>query len=122
MDISEKDEIINEFINNLKELISKIDPKIAGYLIGSITPKIYEKLSMEQKRKWKEIFPIHHGEAGVVLSGVSLISRLALELFPAANKNIEIAKKVFEMLIGIGGGLMIDDINDFNKWFKKEVK
>ena len=122
MDFSENEKIIDEFIENLKNLISKIDPKLAGYLIGSITPKIYELLSDEQKRQWKEIFPVHHGEVGVVLSSISIISRLILELFPASNKNVEIAKKIFETLIGVGGGLIIDDIQDFNKRFKQEVK
>ncbi len=121
MDSSKKEAVINEFMENLEELISKIDPKIAGYLIGSITPKIYDQLSDEQRRKWKETFPIHHGEAGIVLSTVSIISRLVLELFPSSSKSVEIAKKVFEMLIGVGGGLIIDDIQDFNKWFKKEI-
>ncbi|MHA1651966.1 MAG: hypothetical protein ACTSYB_17400 [Candidatus Helarchaeota archaeon] len=120
-DDTQKEKILDEFIQNFKSFISKIDPKLAGFLIGSITPKIYELLSDEQKRRWKEIFPIHHGEAGVVLTTASIIGRLVLELFPASSKKVEIAKKIFETLIGVGGGLIIDDIADFNKWFKKEV-
>jgi hypothetical protein len=34
---------------------------------------------------------------------------------------VRIAKKIFETLIGVGGGLVIDDIQDFNEWFKKEA-
>ena len=88
MDIDEKEREIQEFMENLKTLVSKIDPKLAGYLIGSITPKVYELFSDEQKRKWKEIFPVHHGEVGIVLSGISIISRLILELFPSSNKHL----------------------------------
>ncbi|MFX1293244.1 MAG: hypothetical protein ACFFD2_00095 [Promethearchaeota archaeon] len=120
--MKDKEKIINEFMNNLKELVSQIDLKTTGYLIGSITPKIYELLSDEQKRKWKETFPIHHGEVGMIISSVSIISRLVLEFFPSSNKDIQIVKKVFETIIGVGGGLIIDDIQDFNKWFKKEIK
>ncbi len=121
MNVDDKEKEIENFMENLKTLISKIDTKLAGYLIGSITPKVYELLSEDQKRKWKETFPIHHGEAGIVLSSISIMSRLILELFPSSNTNVQIAKKIFEALIGVGGGLFIDDIQDFNKWFKKEI-
>lgn len=89
-------------------------------MIGMISPKIYESLSPNQKAKWKENFPMHHGEAGVVVTGVSALSRFFLELAPPENKWVQIAKKISEFLIGLGTGLTLEDIKDFNKWFKRE--
>jgi len=111
--------IIEDFIKNLKETIPTLSPGLAGFLIGLITPKIYELLSEDQKQKWKQTFPIHHGEAGVVLSGVSIIGRVLLAFIPNSNNSIKIAKKICETLIGIGAGLTLEDIKDFNMWFKK---
>jgi hypothetical protein len=55
----------------------------------------------------------------VVLAGTSIIGRVILALIPSSNKNVQIAKKICDALIGIGAGLTLEDIKDFNKWFKK---
>lgn len=115
-----RDEILEDFINNMEMLSTQLPHALAGFVIGEITPKIYELLSESQKRKWKKKFPVHHGEAGVVLTGVSALSRLFLELVPIDNKWVRIAKKISEFLMGLGTGLTLEDIKDFNKWFKRE--
>ena len=122
--MSEKsdEEIVEEFINNLKNLIDKISPLLGGLLMGLITPKIYELLSPEQKRNWKNIFPFHHGAAGMLITGISSVIRLILMVFPDENKWVRFSKKLCEILIGIGAGLAIEDIRDYNEWFKTEFK
>lgn len=120
MEKESKKQIIEEFITNLENLRANLPPAMGGFLIGMISPKIYELLSPTQKAKWKEKFPIHHGEAGFVLIAASALSRLFLEFAPTENKWVRIAKKVSELLVGIGAGLTLEDINDMNKWFKRE--
>ena len=120
MEKGSKKQIIEEFITNLESLKENLPPALGGFMIGMISPKIYELLSENQKRKWKEKFPIHHGEAGVVLTGVSALTRLFLEFAPTENKWVRIAKKVSELLVGIGTSLTLEDIKDMNKWFKRE--
>ncbi|MHA1301345.1 MAG: hypothetical protein ACTSO9_18130 [Candidatus Helarchaeota archaeon] len=115
------EEVVNEFMANLKELTRKVSPFLGGIITGIIGPKIYELLSEDQKRKWKSIFPFHHGAAGLVITGVSLIFRSILQLFPDDNKYIKFSKKLTEIIMGVGSGLAIEDIKDYNKWFKAEL-
>jgi hypothetical protein len=119
MEKDSKRQIMEEFITNLENLKANLPPVLGGFMIGMISPKIYELLSENQKKKWKEKFPIHHGEAGVVLTSLSAISRLFLEFAPTENRWVQIAKKVSELLVGIGAGLTLEDIKDMNKWFKR---
>ncbi len=69
-------------------------------LAGLAAPKLYEKISLESKSEWKKKYPLHHGEAGVLMLIGGAISRnLGLSAF--------------------GAGLVIDDWKDRNEWFKK---
>jgi hypothetical protein len=120
MEKESKKQVIEEFISNLETIKANLPPALGGFMIGMISPKIYELLSPNQKAKWKEKFPIHHGEAGVVLTAASALSRLFLELAPNENKWVRIAKKISELAVGIGAGLTLEDIKDMNKWFKRE--
>lgn len=72
-------------------------------IAGLAAPKIYEKLSPESKDEWKKNYPVHHGEAGVLM----LIGG-------AITKNSGLA--------AFGAGLVIDDWQDRKEWFKKNKK
>lgn len=69
-------------------------------LAGLVAPKVYEKLSPESKSDWKKKYPPHHGETGILMLIGGAISR---------NSG----------LAAFGAGLVIDDWEDRNKWFKK---
>ena len=69
--MSGQDKTYDEFMENLKWLLGEISPGLGGFLLGLISPKVYELLPDKQKKKWKETFPVHHGEAGLVLTGFS---------------------------------------------------
>ena len=116
--VSGNDETSDEFLENLKWLLGEISPGLGGLLTGLITPKIYELLPENDKKKWKETFPVHHGEGGLALAIGSVIGRLLLELVPENNEYVKIAKKLCEAFIGFGVGLTLEDIKDFNEWFK----
>ena len=117
--MSRNSEVHTEFMENLKWLSGEISPGLGGFLIGLITPKVYELLSDKHKKKWKETFPVHHGEVGVVLTGISIFIRFLLEHSPADNKYVKFAKKLCEIFIGVGAGLTLEDIKDYNEWFKE---
>jgi hypothetical protein len=69
-------------------------------LAGLAAPKLYEKLTPESKSEWKKKYPLHHGEAGVLMLVGGAIAR---------NSG----------LAAFGAGLVIDDWKDRNEWFKK---
>jgi hypothetical protein len=69
-------------------------------LAGLAAPKLYEKLSSESKKEWKKKYPVHHGEAGVLMLIGGTIAR---------NPG----------LAAFGVGLVIEDWKDRNEWFKK---
>ena len=70
------------------------------FLIGYLLPKLYEKLlTPQEKESWKSQHPIHHGEAGVVVFVLGLLTKSP-------------------RLATFGLGLAVDDWNDRNKWFK----
>ena len=73
---------------------------VVWFLAGLAAPKIYEKLTPEEKTSWKKKYPMHHGEAGVlmVLGGI-LTKNSGLSAF--------------------GAGLVIDDWKDRKDWFQK---
>ena len=119
--MSGNDKIYDEFIENLKWLLGEISPGLGGFLIGLIAPKVYELLPNKYKREWKETFDIHHGEAGIWVTAFSVVGRLLLELVPTDNKYVNLAKKLCETFIGLGAGLTLEDIKDYNEWFK-EIK
>lgn len=46
------------------------------FLIGYLLPKLYEKLlTPQEKESWKSQHPIHHGEAGVVVFVLGLLTK-----------------------------------------------
>jgi len=74
-----------------------------GWLIaGLVAPKIYEKLSPEEKNNWKEKFDFHHGEVGILMIVGGAIAR---------NPGLS----------AFGAGLVIDDWEDRDEWFKKNT-
>ncbi len=73
---------------------------LAWFLAGLAAPKVYERLAPEVKAQWKKKYPIHHGEAGILMVlGGSVTKNLGLAAF--------------------GAGLIIEDWKDRNEWFKK---
>lgn len=70
------------------------------FLAGLATPKIYAKFSPEEKSKWEKKYPIHHGEAGILMIIGGILSK---------NPGLS----------AFGTGLVIDDWKDRNDWFKK---
>ena len=72
-------------------------------LAGLAAPKLYEKLTSESKSEWKKKYPLHHGEAGVLMLVGGAIAR---------NSG----------LAAFGAGLVIDDWKDRNEWFKKNTE
>lgn len=116
--VSGNDEPYKEFLDNLEWLLGEISPGLGGFLIGLITPKIYELLPDQYKKKWKVTFPVHHGEGGIWVTVFSVVGRLLLELVPEDNAYVKFAKKLCEAFIGIGVGLSLEDIKDYNEWFK----
>jgi len=70
-------------------------------IAGLAAPKLYEKLSTEDKNYWKEKFDIHHGEAGILMILGGTITR---------NHGLS----------AFGIGLVIDDWKDRDMWFKKK--
>ena len=75
---------------------------LVWFLAGLAAPKLYQKLSPEKKSNWKKKYPLHHGEAGVLML-----------LGGAVTRN--------PGLSAFGAGLVIDDWKDRNKWFKKNI-
>jgi hypothetical protein len=72
------------------------------WLIAGLTaPKLYEKLSPEDKNYLKEKFGMHHGEVGILMILGGALSR---------NHGLS----------AFGVGLVIDDWKDRDKWFKKK--
>ena len=69
---------------------------IAGaYLLGEAYKKY---VSPEQKRKWENYAKIHHGEAGIIMTGAGLLTRSPT-------------------LTASGIGLIAHDWKDNKKWF-----
>lgn len=67
------------------------------YLAG----ELYKKYATpEQKNKWENFVKMHHGEAGVLMTGTGILAR---------SPN----------LTASGIGLMLHDKDDAGKWFKK---
>jgi len=75
---------------------------LVWFLAGLTAPKIYEKLSPKVKAEWKEKYPGHHGEVGVMML-----------LSGSVTKNLGLA--------AFGAGLIIEDWKDKNEWFKKDT-
>ena len=74
---------------------------LVWFLAGLTAPKLYEKLPDDQKEDWKKKYPIHHGEAGVLMM-----------IGGALTKNHGLA--------AFGAGLMIEDWKDRSEWFHKD--
>lgn len=75
---------------------------ILCFLAGLAAPKIYEKFTPEEQSKWKKQYPLHHGEAGVLLIIGGILSK---------NPGLS----------AFGTGLVIDDWKDRKDWFKKKT-
>ncbi len=74
---------------------------LVWFLAGLTAPKIYERLSPETKKLWKEKYDLHHGEAGVLMLVGGAVTR---------NSGLS----------AFGAGLIIDDWNDRYEWFQKK--
>ena len=69
---------------------------LAGaYLAG----EAYERYATpQQKRKWENFARIHHGEAGILILGVGLVTKSST-------------------IAASGIGLILHDRNDYKRWF-----
>ena len=65
------------------------------YLVG----EAYKRYATpEQKRKWENFTKVHHGEAGLLITGAGIVTK---------SPN----------LTASGVGLMLHDRKDYQKWF-----
>lgn len=70
---------------------------VGGYVVA----ELYKKYATpEEKRKWENFVNIHHGEAGVLMTGVGILTKSP-------------------RLASTGVGLLLHDSKDQDKWFKK---
>lgn len=69
-----------------------------GFLTAVGAFLVYEALSSEFKRSFKESFNLHHGEAGVIATILGALSN-------------------DPHMVGVGTGLMATDLQDAEKWF-----
>ena len=70
-----------------------------SFLAGFLLPKVHESvLSPQEKREWKNDFPIHHGAVGVVACVIGILTKSP-------------------RLTAFGIGLALDDWKDRNQWF-----
>ena len=70
-----------------------------AFLVGLLLPKLYEAfMTSQEKKEWKNQYPFHHGEAGVLAFLVGIFGKMP-------------------RLATFGLGLAVDDWKDRNKWF-----
>jgi hypothetical protein len=71
---------------------------IGGYVVA----ELYKKYATpEEKRKWENFVNMHHGEAGVLMTAVGILTQSP-------------------RLAATGVGLLLHDYKDQDKWFKKQ--
>lgn len=70
---------------------------ILGYAVGEYFNRRYRECDSERKTQWRQTYPMHHGEVGVILSKAGKASKSP-------------------QLQSLGVGLMASDINDYNEW------
>ncbi len=70
---------------------------VGGYVVA----ELYKKYATpEEKRKWGNFVNMHHGEAGVLMTAVGMLTKSP-------------------RLAATGIGLLLHDNKDQDKWFKK---
>ena len=100
----------------MDKVIENLITSIAGLGSGYIVAEAYKQfVPPSTKKSWEHDVGIHHGEAGIILLGVGIIS----SLLSYSEKNQK-ALNTSLFAATVGTGFAIHDHKDAHKWFRSK--
>lgn len=83
---------------------------VTGLGVGLVPTVIYRTSTLENREDWDQRRVMHHGAAGAIIAGISLLGLLS------EDRRV---RKIASAGLGFGVGLALSDLGDFAVWFSE---